>query len=114
MKITDLSILCKWETLKNQQVIKYLFAPLYMTWIRDITAQSAARSSWVLKLQPPVLQEYPYSQQHLLNMHIHSLPAGGSVYNLIIQLFHLLWQTKNGQNRSIFLFLGGAFELFPL
>ncbi len=29
MKITDLSILCKWETLKNQQCIKYLFAPLY-------------------------------------------------------------------------------------
>ncbi len=28
MKMTDLSILCKWETLKNQQVIKYLFAPL--------------------------------------------------------------------------------------
>ncbi len=31
MKITDLSILCKWETLKNRQFIKYLFAPLY-TW----------------------------------------------------------------------------------
>ncbi len=29
MKITDLSILCKWETLKNWQCIKYLFAPLY-------------------------------------------------------------------------------------
>ncbi len=28
MKITDLSILCKWETLKNRQFIKYLFAPL--------------------------------------------------------------------------------------
>ncbi len=30
MKITDLSILCKWETLKNRQCIKYLFAPLYI------------------------------------------------------------------------------------
>ncbi len=30
MKITDLSILCKWETLKNRQCIKYLFAPLYV------------------------------------------------------------------------------------
>ncbi len=30
MQITDLSILCKWETLKNRQCIKYLFAPLYM------------------------------------------------------------------------------------
>ncbi len=30
MKITDLSILCKWEKLKNRQCIKYLFAPLYM------------------------------------------------------------------------------------
>ncbi len=30
MKITDLSILCKWVTLKNWQCIKYLFAPLYM------------------------------------------------------------------------------------
>ncbi len=28
MKITDLSILCKWENLKNRQCIKYLFAPL--------------------------------------------------------------------------------------
>ncbi len=27
MKIIDLSILCKWETLKNSQCIKYLFAP---------------------------------------------------------------------------------------
>ncbi len=27
MKITDLSILCKWENLKNRQCIKYLFAP---------------------------------------------------------------------------------------
>ncbi len=30
MKITDLSDLCKWETLNNRQCIKYLFAPLYM------------------------------------------------------------------------------------
>ncbi len=30
MKITDLSILCKWETLKIWQCIKYLFAPLYV------------------------------------------------------------------------------------
>ncbi len=30
MKMTDLSILCKWETLKNHQCIKYLFAPLYI------------------------------------------------------------------------------------
>ncbi len=30
MKITDLSILCKWENLKNWQYIKYLFAPLYV------------------------------------------------------------------------------------
>ncbi len=29
MKMTDLSILCKWETLKNRQRLKYLFAPLY-------------------------------------------------------------------------------------
>ncbi len=29
MTITDLSILYKWETLKNRQCIKYLFAPLY-------------------------------------------------------------------------------------
>ncbi len=29
MKITDLSILCKSENLKNRQCIKYLFAPLY-------------------------------------------------------------------------------------
>ncbi len=30
IKITDLSILCKWGNLKNQQCIKYLFAPLYI------------------------------------------------------------------------------------
>ncbi len=30
MKITDLSILCKWKTLKNQQCIKYVFAPIYI------------------------------------------------------------------------------------
>ncbi len=30
MKITDLSILCKWENLKNCQCIKCLFAPLYV------------------------------------------------------------------------------------
>ncbi len=30
MKITDLSILCKWENVKNRQCIKYLFAPLYV------------------------------------------------------------------------------------
>ncbi len=30
MKMTDLSILCKWETFKNRQCIKYLFAPLYV------------------------------------------------------------------------------------
>ncbi len=30
MKITDLSILCKWENMKNRQCIKYLFAPLYI------------------------------------------------------------------------------------
>ncbi len=30
MKITDLSILCKWKTLKNRQCIKYLFVPLYI------------------------------------------------------------------------------------
>ncbi len=30
MKITDLSILCKWENLTNRQCIKYLFAPLYI------------------------------------------------------------------------------------
>ncbi len=29
MKMTDLSILCMWENLKNQQC-KYLFAPLYI------------------------------------------------------------------------------------
>ncbi len=28
MKITDLSILCKWDNLTNRQCIKYLFAPL--------------------------------------------------------------------------------------
>ncbi len=28
MKITDLSILCKWKNLKNRECIKYLFAPL--------------------------------------------------------------------------------------
>ncbi len=32
MKITDLSILCKWETLPIFQVIKYLFDPLYIKW----------------------------------------------------------------------------------
>ncbi len=32
MKITDLSILCKWENLKNWQCIKYLFAPIYIEW----------------------------------------------------------------------------------
>ncbi len=31
MKITDLSILCKWENLKNRQCIKHLFAPQYVT-----------------------------------------------------------------------------------
>ncbi len=30
VKITDLSILCKWENVKNRQCIKYLFYPLYM------------------------------------------------------------------------------------
>ncbi len=30
MLFTDLSILCKWENVKNRQCIKYLFAPLYM------------------------------------------------------------------------------------
>ncbi len=30
MKFTDLSILCKLESLKNWQCIKYLFAPLYL------------------------------------------------------------------------------------
>ncbi len=30
MEITDLSILFKWETLKNRQCIKYLLAPLYI------------------------------------------------------------------------------------
>ncbi len=30
MKITDLSILCKWGNLKNRQCIKNLFGPLYM------------------------------------------------------------------------------------
>ncbi len=30
MKITDLSILYKWENLKNRQCFKYLFAPLYL------------------------------------------------------------------------------------
>ncbi len=30
MKITHVSILCKWETLKIRQCIKYLFAPLYV------------------------------------------------------------------------------------
>ncbi len=30
MKITDLSILCKGENLKNRQCIKYLFSPLYV------------------------------------------------------------------------------------
>ncbi len=30
MKITDLSILCKWDNLKNRQCIKYVFAPLYI------------------------------------------------------------------------------------
>ncbi len=30
MNITDLSILCKWDTLKNRQCIKYLFAPPYV------------------------------------------------------------------------------------
>ncbi len=29
MEITDLSILCKWETLKIRQCIKYIFAALY-------------------------------------------------------------------------------------
>ncbi len=29
MEITDLSILCNWENLKNRQCIKYVFAPLY-------------------------------------------------------------------------------------
>ncbi len=28
MKITDLSILCKWKNLKNRQCIKHLFAPV--------------------------------------------------------------------------------------
>ncbi len=32
MKMTDLSILCKRETLKNRQFIKYLFAPLYVVY----------------------------------------------------------------------------------
>ncbi len=32
MKMTDLSILCKWENLKNRQCIKYLFAPLYLVY----------------------------------------------------------------------------------
>ncbi len=32
MKMTDLSILCKWENLKSQQCIKYLFAPLYLVY----------------------------------------------------------------------------------
>ncbi len=30
MKITDRSILCKWENLKNRQCIEYLFASLNM------------------------------------------------------------------------------------
>ncbi len=36
MKITDLSILCKWKNVKNLQCIKYLFAPMYMelVWLR--------------------------------------------------------------------------------
>ncbi len=29
MEMTDLSILCKWEIVKNRQCIKYLFSPLY-------------------------------------------------------------------------------------
>ncbi len=33
MKITELSILCKWENLKNRQCIKYLFAPLHSLYI---------------------------------------------------------------------------------
>ncbi len=36
MKITDISILCKWETLKNRQCIKYLFAPLYVVKLKHI------------------------------------------------------------------------------
>ncbi len=30
MKITNLSILCKWKKQKNRQCIKYLFAPMYI------------------------------------------------------------------------------------
>ncbi len=33
MKITDCSILYKWENLKNRQCIKYLFAPLACIYI---------------------------------------------------------------------------------
>ncbi len=45
MKITDLSILCKWENLKNRQCIKYLFAPLYITRPRHFVIEARCVSS---------------------------------------------------------------------
>ncbi len=36
MEITDLSILRKWENLKNRQCIKYLFAPLCLQCPREM------------------------------------------------------------------------------
>ncbi len=43
MKITDISILCKWETLKNRQCIKYLFAPLYVVKLKHIYFKRTAQ-----------------------------------------------------------------------
>jgi len=31
IKMTDFYMLCKWENLKNQQCIKYMFSPLYIS-----------------------------------------------------------------------------------
>ncbi len=55
MKITDLSILCKWENLKNRQCIKYLFSPLYIyIYIylisKHTTQRQRQKSSWMVSV----------------------------------------------------------------
>ncbi len=57
MKITDLSVLCKWENLKNRQCFKYLFAPLYIYtltshFIRDTCSIQSNSNSNNHLLQP--------------------------------------------------------------
>ncbi len=51
MEITDLSILRKWENLKNWQCIKYLFAPLCLQCPREmiIVSQSVLYAVFFFK-----------------------------------------------------------------